>query len=84
MNVYDKSGVGMKFEPDKCPECGGEPVGTVESLLGVAGLTPDGRGGYDYDGYSEIWWDESRTVTDDQGCVALLCESDHEWYAVKI
>lgn len=73
----------MKYEPDKCPECGGEPVGTVESLLGLAGLMPDDQGGYEYSGYTDVWWDDQRTVVDDQGRVALQCEAHHQWDAVK-
>ena len=74
----------MRFEPDKCPECSEEPVGTVEKVLGLAKLMPDDQGGYDYAGYTEIWWDDQKSVTDPEGRVLLQCKEHHEWYAMKV
>ena len=73
----------MKYRPDKCPECGGEPVGTVEHVHGLALLLPNGQGGYEYSGYTQVWWDDQKSVTDTVGRVLLQCAEEHQWYGVK-
>jgi hypothetical protein len=73
----------VRFQPDKCPECAEEPAGTVEKVHGLATLTPDGQGGYDYSGHTEVWWNDQQSVTDGEGRVLLQCARQHEWYAVK-
>lgn len=69
----------MKLNPCQCPECNGDPVGTVEYLSGVATLdkTPDGA--FEYSGDTRIWYDEQKSDRDEYGRVLLICENGHEW-----
>ena len=46
-------------------------------------MTPDGLGGYEYSGYTDIWWDTQKTAVDQWGYVTLNCEDHHQWDAVK-
>jgi len=71
----------MQFKPDKCPECGGPPAGIVEVVQGLAGLQPDGKGGYDYAGGTDVWWDSQFRDVAPDGTVRLQCAEGHEWYA---
>ena len=73
----------MKWEQNTCPECGGEVSGTVETLTGVAGIDPDGAGGYQYGGWTEIDWDEQKTITR-EGKDQLRCEKGHEWFSKRV
>mgnify|MGYP001586300189 FL=1 len=65
----------MKFDPTSCPSCGGKPRGTVEQLLGLALLMEltDQPGEYDYEGYTEVWWDDQESIEDEDGEVTLVC-----------
>lgn len=40
-------------------------------------------GTVDYDGYTDIWWDEQKSVYDKQGRVTLVCYEGHEWQTEK-
>ena len=73
----------MRFIPDRCPECGEEIEGAVETLVGVAILQAIGSGNYEYEGTTKLWWDEQKTVHDKQGRVLLVCVNSHEWYAKR-
>ena len=71
----------MKFQQPQCPECGQDPTGTVENIPGLAQLTRNEDGSFDYTGDTEMWWDEGETRTDDQGRVLLLCPDNHDWWS---
>jgi len=84
----------MKFNPSRCPECGGEVAGTLEVLTGVALVVreeEDDPEQYSYDGNSEIFWDTSNTqMANDwfggtdypEDAIAVQCEEGHEFGAV--
>ncbi len=60
----------FKFDPPRHPEFGTEPRGTVETLSGCA-LFSEENGTYDWDGETDVWWDEQRTVEHKDGRVQL-------------
>jgi hypothetical protein len=72
----------MKFSPVRCPTCGQLAKGTLETLPGMAllGIDPD-TGEADYEGRTEIWWNDQRSNRDLQGRYMLTCENGHEWPA---
>lgn len=73
----------MKWEQMNCPECG-EPVhATHEKLEGQAILVADGEGGYSYEGTTEVFWDDQRTIQEN-GEDCLLCPEGHEWTSKRI
>jgi hypothetical protein len=75
----------MRFEPIKCPTCGGSATGTLEVLTGVALFTdPDEAGQVDYAGETEVDWDTQRTLTDEFDRVTLVCSQGHEWQADEL
>lgn len=68
-----------------CPVCGLPPIGTLETVTGLALLTPSESGpGYDYEGETKIWWDEQKTVRDKSGHVTLVCNGGHDWRAEEL
>lgn len=71
----------MRFDIPKCPTCGEPPEGTLESLTGLALLSrPDENSPeLEYDGWTEIYWDEQKTVTDEAGKLTLICPNGHDW-----
>ena len=73
----------MRFDPITCPEhaCGETARGTLERLSGVALLDVHQDGTADYAGDTEIFWDEQRSVRDEQGKVTLICPNGHDWNA---
>ena len=56
----------MKFDPTNCPKCSGKPRGTVEQIPGLALLMEmtDQPGEYDYEGSTDVWWDDQITIED--------------------
>jgi len=72
----------IRFTPLICPTCQAPARGTVERLTGVALLSePDADGRVEYTGWTDVWWDEQRSVTDKRGRVRLICHAGHEWWA---
>lgn len=71
----------MKLLTPTCPECGATARGSVERVPGRADLdiAPDGT--TQYEGWTEIWWDEQTTLTDDQGRWNLIDDDGHEWFS---
>jgi hypothetical protein len=90
---------GMRFDPDRCPECGEMPRGTLETLSGVAefetqdGVRTDSKyhddpqrdatGGFGYSGNTEIFWD-SQMTDDVDGRPLLVCWNGHDWPAKRL
>jgi hypothetical protein len=71
----------MKITPSKCPECG-EPVrGTIERLMGCAQVFEKEDGTFEYDGWTDIWWDEQKTVHAKDGRTRVTCANGHDWLA---
>jgi len=65
----------MYWEEDKCPECGEPPVGTVESLQGLAQLEPEEEGGgFTYGGDTPGGGGGARTPRDEDGRDSPPCE----------
>lgn len=58
----------------RCPSCGGEPRGTVESVPGCALLNFDESGRAEYAGETDIEWDGQTTDTTEDGRLLLLCD----------
>lgn len=56
-----------------CPRCGREPLVTQERILGYAPVVAIGDdGGLDFEGETELVWDESVSDTDPASGEALL------------
>lgn len=72
----------MKWEQMTCPECGELVYATYEVLDGQAILTPDDDGGYDYEGTTEVFWNNQHT-SQVNGKDCLLCVNGHEWTSGK-
>jgi len=73
----------MRWSNMRCPECGAEPDSILEVCQVRAMLKPDGKGGYDYEGWSEPFWDTQKPVKS-AGLETLLCEKGHEWLAAPV
>jgi hypothetical protein len=59
---------------------GSEIKGTLETLSGCAlAYEFDETGEPNYQGETEIWWDEQKTVTNDKGQMLYLDEDGNEW-----
>jgi hypothetical protein len=72
----------MKFETPKCPECGEDLRGTIESVKGVAELSLQDDGEtFEYSGSTDVWWDEQRAIRDHEGRVNLICHNGHDWFS---
>ncbi len=71
----------MRFAPLPCPECGAMARGTLETIPGLAEFAPAADGSIEYTGYTNVWWDEQRTVVDEGGYVRLACPNGHDWAA---
>jgi len=69
----------MKFATPRCPTCQQLAAGTLESISGRADLNVEEDGSADYSGHTEVFWDEQKTVMDDDGRVTLACPDGHEW-----
>ena len=78
----------MELHTPLCPECGEPAHGTVERLSGYAAFAdvpgPDVQ--VDYSGWTEIWWDEQRTVHQNDDAVKgsdnlplVCCSNGHSW-----
>ncbi len=53
--------------------------GTLETLRGVAEFVATPDGSIEYTGYTNLWWDEQRTVVDEGGYARLVCPEGHDW-----
>jgi hypothetical protein len=72
----------MKFDPMTCPECNGPATGTLEVVQGCAELSePDENGIFEYAGNTNIFWDEQKTVLDNEGRATLFCDCGAQWQA---
>ena len=76
----------MKIHQPTCPECGEAAVGTVERLMGRAEFTTVADDGTtEYSGWTEIWWDEQRTVHQKDApkgpdnLPLVCCPNGHSW-----
>ena len=77
----------MKLHKPLCPECGEPAHGTVERLSGYAQFTPlKEDGSTEYSGWTEIWWDEQRTVHQKEdgpegpdNLPLVVCPNGHDW-----
>lgn len=49
----------LKFVTEKCPKCGHDPDAILCWVPGWSLLQSDGGGGFDYDGDTEMLWDDS-------------------------
>ncbi|MBN2561560.1 MAG: hypothetical protein JXQ75_11580 [Phycisphaerae bacterium] len=78
----------MKLHTPLCPDCGEPAKGTLEHLTGRADF--DGEPGpgvdVDYGGWTEIWWDEQRTVLEHEekpespeNRPLVCCPNGHTW-----
>lgn len=73
----------MKFETMKCPECGKQASGTLETVTGRAEFDePDEDGNVEYSGETTVFWDGQLTVTEIVENIehaTLLCSNGHDW-----
>ncbi len=74
----------MRFRPEDlhCPECGAEARGTLERLSGVANFLRDPAwpaGTVEYEGGTDIFWDDSQTDPVGASGVTLLGFCGHDW-----
>lgn len=77
----------MRIHQPICPQCGEPAAGTVERINGRADfidIQPDGT--TDYSGNTEIWWDEQRTVSQNENAPEgpdnlplVVCCNGHDW-----
>ena len=81
----------MKLHEPLCPECGEPAKGTLEQLSGRADFNIDPGPGVDvdYGGWTEIWWDEQRTVLEHEdkpegpeNRPLVCCPNGHTWPTV--
>lgn len=72
-----------EYKPHRCPHCNEVARGTVEILTGCAEMTFDDDGTGEYDGDTDIWWEEQETVTAKSGRVKMVCRNGHDWWARK-
>lgn len=72
----------MQFDPAKCPACGADPEGTLETLEATAMLRyVESQGQWVWDGFTKMHWMTQKTVLTD-GKVTLACSACREtWLA---
>lgn len=77
----------MRFNPERCPECGEPAVDVIESLFGRAELVQNEDGSYDYAGYTKMLWETqtSHNFGLDAGEPQhkLWCAGSHDWLAER-
>ena len=72
----------MKFKPIACPEGAAPAQGTLDTIPGLALLNVDTETGEaDYQGMTEVWWDDQRTIQDARGRHMLQCTNGYDWAA---
>ena len=72
----------MKFKPVTCPKCGKLAKATLDTVPGMALLNIDlDTSEAEYEGTTEICWEDQRTERDSEGRYMLACENGHEWPA---
>ena len=71
----------MRFRPRKCPQCGQEAKGVLETIQEVALLVFADDGDAQYASETDIHWDDQATVRDHQGRATLVCSDGHQWLA---
>ena len=77
----------MKIHQPQCPECGEPARGTLERLCGCAEFAgePGPDTPVEYSGWTEIWWDEQRSVHEKDApegpdnLPLVCCENGHSW-----
>ena len=69
----------MTFGWSKCPTCGSDPRGTLETVTGIALIQRQGNQHFEYSGETDMLWDEQHTVKTSDGRVTLLCPHGHAW-----
>lgn len=69
----------MRFETDRCHQCGKEAAYILESMLVHYWLERSPEGQFDYSSHSEEWVETSEPVKDPAGRITLGCEDGHEW-----
>lgn len=74
----------MRFDPCRCPDCGALAHSTLEVVHGESLLTPSDGGSFEYDGKTEIFWNDQRSVLDASGRVQLRCAAGHQWPARRV
>jgi hypothetical protein len=73
----------MIVVPNRCPTCGQLARGILETLPGLALIAFDeATEEAEYQGTTEIWWDDQERVQDAQGEITLICGQHHEWQAL--
>lgn len=74
----------MRWEIENCPKCGGEVVGTLEKLNGMATVSRvDETSEFEWTGYTEVFWDDQCTVMKGDREI-LICEEWHTWASKKL
>lgn len=73
----------MRWAIEKCPTCGKEVSGTLETVQGQALVTKQDDGSFEYSGQTEMFWDGQETLQKD-GKDVLMCKNGHEWTAKRI
>jgi hypothetical protein len=68
----------MLLEKDRCPECGEEPRGTVETGVVAEFEAPDEEGGFEYSGDTDL--QDQATVKNEKGESLVVCANGHEWF----
>lgn len=70
----------MKFHDPKCPKCGELAKGTQETLAGCALVKFGESGEAEWEGETEVFWDEQKTDTcSETGGAWMVCHCGHCW-----
>ena len=69
----------MKFS--RCPNCGGTPEGTVDTVPAIAKLVQLEDGTFEWEGKTRLCWDGQATNTNYQGQAMLWCNNCSIEYA---
>jgi hypothetical protein len=73
----------MRWDIEKCPTCGEEVSGTLETVQGQALVTKQDDGSFEYSGQTRMFWDGQETLQKD-GKDVLMCQNGHEWTSTRI
>jgi hypothetical protein len=62
-----------------CSRCGKPAIGSVDITPGVTPIAIANDGTFEWAGHVELFWNETRNVSDSKSHMWVQCPDGHEW-----